>query len=58
MKALLIICVMLIVLLNITGCTVQFKAKEIELEGHSNTSYEFKGFAWTEKPIDLPNPAD
>ncbi len=58
MKTFLLICILLSILLMSTGCTMQFKAKEIELEGHSNTTYEFTGFAWTEQPADLPAPAD
>lgn len=54
--AMVILISMLIYLLS--GCTVQFKAKEIELEGHTNTTYEFTGFAWTESTTDISNPTD
>lgn len=58
MKKLLTILIILLGIIVLSGCTLQFKAKEIELEGHTNTSYEFTGFAWTESPGKNPDPPD
>lgn len=50
--------IILLSMIMLSSCTMQFKAKELELEGHSNRTYEFEKFAWT-KPLPLPiKPAD
>ncbi len=58
MKKILLIMFPIVISLLVTGCTVQFKAKEIELEGHSNTTYRFTGLAWTEPEQTMHYPAD
>ena len=53
MKKILYTCILLSILFNTIGCTIQFKAKEIELDGHVDTTYEFERIAWTRKATDL-----
>lgn len=58
MKTLLLIIIAILLTIAVSGCTMQFKAKEIELEGHSYTEYDLEKLAWTKDLRDLPAPSD
>lgn len=58
MKKTLIILIAILLTIVATGCTMQFKAKEIELEGHTYTEYDFEKFAWTQPTPSLIKPAE
>lgn len=47
MKNFILMLIVFLLIVLCSGCTVQFKAKEIELDGHVYESYEFERFAWT-----------
>lgn len=42
----------------LAGCTIQFKAEKLEIDGHVNQTFQLDGFAWTEPGPDLHDPAD
>lgn len=47
--------IIIIVLLTISGCTLHFKASEVELESHGNTTYELDRIAFIEDGEPSPN---
>lgn len=53
MKNLLMLIVCILIAALLCSCTIQFKAKEIELDGHVETTYELERFAWT---VPVPEP--
>lgn len=50
MKNTIIISIVLFAILLMAGCTVEFKATEIEGKGEIASTYEFDRFAWTDPP--------
>lgn len=43
------LCLIILIVLFLSGCTFQFKASEVEAEGHSNTTYELESISVAQK---------